>query len=164
MQNEAVVCSYMTNPISHSYVHEFPRQTCFLGLNGTFYFCMIHDVWDQDDVNIVIPVFVVLTILLSKKRNKDKVNGINCFYWISQRSFPHSVTISQQCCQCRGLPAELGYFKIAYRVSKTCWAGGLKLGYFKIACHGSKTCWAGGLKLGYFSSVYPWRLFFLQIL
>ena len=41
-----------------------------------------------------------------------------------------------QCCQCRrGLPAELGYFEIA--------------------CRGSKDCWAGGLNLGYFSSLYP---------
>ena len=48
-----------------------------------------------------------------------------------------------QCCQCRGLPAQLGHFEIL--------------------CHGSKNCWAGGLKLGYFSFVCPRQLFFLQI-
>ena len=35
-----------------------------------------------------------------------------------------------QCCQCRGLPAELGYFEIVCRGLKSHWAGGLKLGYF----------------------------------
>ena len=34
-----------------------------------------------------------------------------------------------QCCQRRGLPAELGYSEIACRGSKYCWVGGLKLGY-----------------------------------
>ena len=48
-----------------------------------------------------------------------------------------------QCCQRRGLPAQLGYFEIL--------------------CRGSKNCWAGGLKLGYFSFVCPQQLFFLQI-
>ena len=48
-----------------------------------------------------------------------------------------------QSCQCRGLPAQLGYFEITY--------------------HGSKNCWVGGLKLGYFSSFNPRQLFFLQI-
>ena len=35
-----------------------------------------------------------------------------------------------------------------------------QLGYFKIACRGSKNCWAGGLQLGNFSSFYPRQLFF----
>ena len=48
-----------------------------------------------------------------------------------------------QCCQRRGLPAQLGYFEIL--------------------CRGSKNCWAGGLKLGYFSFICPRQLFFLQI-
>ena len=48
-----------------------------------------------------------------------------------------------QCCQRRGLPAQLGYFEIL--------------------CRGSKNCWAGGLKLGYFSFVCPRQVFFLQI-
>ena len=47
-----------------------------------------------------------------------------------------------QCCQSRSLPT--------------------KLGYFEIACRGPKNCWAGGLKLGYFSSVCLWQLFFFK--
>ena len=47
-----------------------------------------------------------------------------------------------QCCQRRGLPAQLGYFEIL--------------------CRGSKNCWAGGLKLGYFSFVCPRQLFFFK--
>ena len=50
---------------------------------------------------------------------------------------------SNQCCQRRGLPAQLGYFEIL--------------------CRELKNCWAGGLKLGYFSFVCPRQLFFLQI-
>ena len=40
-----------------------------------------------------------------------------------------------QCCQRRGLPAQLGYFEIL--------------------CRGLKNCWAVGLKFSYFSFVYP---------
>ena len=47
-----------------------------------------------------------------------------------------------QCCQRRGLPAQLGYFEIL--------------------CRGSKNCWAGGLKLGNFSFVCPRQLFFFK--
>ena len=52
-------------------------------------------------------------------------------------------TVHYQCCQHRGLPAQLGYFEIA--------------------CRGSKNCWAGDLKLGYFSFVCPRQLFFHQM-
>ena len=50
--------------------------------------------------------------------------------------------IYHQCCQRRGLPAELGYYEIS--------------------CRGSQNCWAGSLKLGYFLFLKPWQLSFLQ--
>ena len=59
----------------------------------------------------------------------------------------HTTSVSQtpyhyQCCQCRSLPA--------------------KLGYIEIACRRSKHCWVGGIKLGNFSSVCPRQLFFFK--
>ena len=35
-----------------------------------------------------------------------------------------------------------------------------ELGYFEIACRGSKNCWAGGLKLGYFFILLPMAALF----
>ena len=61
--------------------------------------------------------------------------------WISNRTAKLvNIIFLLQCCQCRGLPAQLGYFGIA--------------------CQGVKNCCMVGLKLGYFSSVCPWYDFF----
>ena len=45
-------------------------------------------------------------------------------------SLCRQIVRERPCCQCCGLPTELGYFEIASCRSKNCWVGGLKLGYF----------------------------------
>ena len=83
---------------------------------------------------------------------KKKANPYFPIFWVGRkRANKHfflgliswNIYVLIQCCQRRGLPAQLGYFEIL--------------------CRGSKNCLAGGLKLGYFSFVCPRQLFFLQI-
>ena len=57
-------------------------------------------------------------------------------------SWSHPTILSScncsQCCQCYGLPTQLGYFEMTWRRSKICWVGGLKWATFHLsAYHGN---------------------------
>ena len=77
---------------------------------------------------------------------EPNVTGVlcnKCFLKVKSVERKVSVMKNTQCCLRLGLPAQLGYFEIAWRRSKN--------------------FLAGGLKPGYFSSVHPRQLSFLQM-
>ena len=69
------------------------------------------------------------------KVTTNVINSYQCWdqWTINLINVPNAMD-RHQCCQRRGLPAQLGYFEIACRGSKNCWAGDLKLGYFSFVC------------------------------